>query len=105
RLSVAQRGRDGGAKVGGAFGQRCEAPIARLPISRRKIEQRLRQAVALEPSGDRIGFKSVGKQVFDSSEPRVGRRPKPIEEFPFVEHHREIGGEFWHGDQSTSGFS
>ena len=39
----------------------------------------------------------VGKQELDRLETRFGGRPEAIEELPFGEHHRQVGGKTRHG--------
>ena len=79
-------------------GQACQAPLAIGPVARRHVEQRLGQAVRLQPGGDLGGGKIVGKQELDSLETRLARGFEPVEERQFVEHHRQIGSETRHGD-------
>ncbi len=96
RLGVRQRGMQALLQIIEAFGQRREAFLAGVPIARRQVEQRLRQAIALEPLADGIGRMLIGKQEFDRGKSCVRRRIEAIEERHLGKHHREIGGETGH---------
>ena len=48
-FGVVERARDAVAELLSAAGQDCDSALAGVPVSGRKIEQRLRQAVVGEP--------------------------------------------------------
>ena len=96
RLRIGQRGVQALLQIVEALGQRGKSLFAGIPVAGRQIEQRLGQAVALQPLADLFGRMIVGKQEFDRGEPRFRRRLKTVEERHFGEHHGEIGGKTGH---------
>ena len=96
RFGIGQRGVQALLQIVETIRQRGKSLFAGVPIARRQVEQRLRQAVALEPLADRVRRMLIGKQEFDRGESRFGRRIEAVEERHFGEHHGEIGGETGH---------
>ena len=96
RLRVRQRRLQASLQIVEALRQRGKAFFAGVPIARRQIEQRLRQAVAFQPLADGLRRMIVGKQEFDGREARFRRRVEAVEERHFGEHHGEIGGKAGH---------
>src|SRR5882672_3556147 len=96
RLRVRQRGMQALLQIGKAIGQRGKTLLTRAPIARRQIEQRLGQAIGLQPLADLIGGMVVRKQKLHGSESGLRRGFKTVEERDFGEHHGEIGGETGH---------
>ena len=95
-LRVRQRRLKASLQIVEAIRQRGKAFFAGVPIARRQVEQRLRQAVAFQPFADGICRMVIGKQEFDGRKARVGRRVEAVEERDFGEHHGEIGGKSRH---------
>ena len=96
-LRVRQRRLQAALQFGEARRQRGKALLAGGPVARRQVEQRLRQAVALEPLADRLGRMLIGKEEFDRGEAGFRRGLEAVEERHLVEHHREVGGKTGHG--------
>ena len=96
RLCIGQRGAQALLQIVEALGQRRKALFAGFPVARRQVEQRLRQAVAVQPLADRFRRMIVGKQEFHRGETRLRGRLEAVEERHLVEHHGEIGGKTGH---------
>ncbi len=79
------------AKLRDAIGMTGDAAFALAPVARRQIEQRLGQAVRLQPRGDFRRGKFIGAEIFDAAKSGLGRRLEAIEKGVFGEQHREIG--------------
>src|SRR6185312_12352831 len=79
-----------------APGQGGKPALALGPVTRRQIEERLGQAVALEPRRDLARREIIGKEILDAAEARFRRRTEAVEEGHVLEHHAEIGGELRH---------
>jgi hypothetical protein len=109
-----QAGAAGGERVGarsthpllelGLAAWQCgDAALARVEVSGRHVEQRLRQAVRPQPRGDLGGRPRVGEQELDTREAIGGRGTEAGEELVLAVHHREVGCEAGHRqDSSTS---
>src|SRR5205085_7970547 len=69
---------------------------ALLPVARRPVEERLREAVFVEARPDLAGGMLVGKEELDALEPVLRRRGEAIEEGVLVVQHREVRGEARH---------
>jgi hypothetical protein len=76
RLRVRERSAQALLQIGEPIGQRGKAFLAGLPIARRQVEQRLRQAVFAQPLADGPCRMVIGKQEFDRGEARLRRRLK-----------------------------
>ena len=96
RLRVRQRRAQALLQIGKTLGQRRKTLFARVPITRRQIKERLRQAVAMQPLADLFGRVSIGKQKLDRGKASLRRRLETIEERHLVKHEREIGGKTGH---------
>src|ERR1039457_4674854 len=62
-----------------APGQGGHATLALGPVPRRQVEERLGQAVSLQPRCDLLGGKVVRKQIFDAGETALRRRRETVE--------------------------
>ena len=96
RRDIVERAGDAGLELLEPVGQRRQPALAFLPATGRQVEQSLRQPIALQPLGDRLGRMIVGKKKLDRREARFRRRVEAVEEGVLGEHHREVGGEFGH---------
>src|ERR1700682_3314178 len=96
RLRIGQRRLNTLLQVGKTIRQRRKTLFAGVPIAWRQVEQRLGQAVAAQPLANGLRGMFIGKQEFNGRESRPGRFGKAVEEWHFVEHHAEIGGETGH---------
>src|SRR3954453_11002261 len=98
RLGVGKRGLQARLELGESRRECRKALLAGIPIARRQVEQRLSQAVALEPLADRLGRMLIGKEKLDGSEAGCRSGVEAVEERHLGEHHREIGGKAGHGN-------
>src|SRR4051812_14851981 len=96
RLCVRQRGVEASLEVVEPRRQRGKTLLAGVPVTRRQVEQRLRQAVAFEPLAYLFGRMVIGKQKFDGGKSRFRSSFEAVEERDVVEHHREVGGKARH---------
>src|SRR5271156_4147410 len=103
RLRLRQRRAQTCLQIGKTLGQRRKTLFACVPITRRQIEERLRQAITMQPLADLLGRVCVGKQELDRREASLGRRLETIEERHLVEHQSEIGGKTGHPMSSCYG--
>ena len=97
---VVERGVDAATEFVFAARQRSDAAFARGPVAGRRIEERLRQAVRVEPRLDFAGAEIVGEQKLDRFEAVFRRGGETVEESVLVVHHRQVGGEARHGGNS-----
>ncbi len=74
-----------------------DAALAAGPVAGRKVDQHLLEPVVVERLLERGPVVVVRKQIFDRGESRGRGRGEAIHESDFVEKHREVGGESWHG--------
>ncbi|MCY1378068.1 hypothetical protein D9M69_656730 [compost metagenome] len=79
-------------------GQGSDAPLAGRPIPGRRIEQRLRQAVFLQPRLEIGGRELVGKQELHAGEDIPRRRLEAVQEGMFGVHHGQVGSQTRHCD-------
>ena len=77
-----------------ATGQCGHAAFAARPIARRQVEERLGQAVLLEPLSDFCRHEVIGKEELYAVEARRRCRGKAVEEIHLREHQAEICREF-----------
>src|SRR6185437_4771063 len=77
-------------------GEGTDAALATGPVAGRKVEQRLREIVLLQPLSDRLGRFGIGPEIFDTGEAVAGRSIEAIEKCEFRIEHRKIGGETKH---------
>jgi len=87
------------------LGKHRHAAVAGRPVARRHVEQRDLQPVGLQAIGDLLRRMFVGEEEFDGLEAGVGGRGEAVEKAPFVEHHRQVGGEAGHQAASFPGRS
>ena len=84
-------------------GQAGQAAFTGVEIARRGVEQRLCQAVGLQPGRQLGGRDGVGEQVFDRVEAIGSRSGEAVEEGVLGVHHRQVGGEAGHGSLRGDG--
>jgi hypothetical protein len=77
--------------------QRSDAPFSRGPVTWRRVEYGLFQAVIDELSLDIRRWELIGEQEFHRLETVLRRRAEPVEESVFVVHHGQVGSEARHG--------
>jgi hypothetical protein len=85
-----------GFHIGKPFRQCRHAALAGRPIAGRDVEQGLRQVVPAQAVRDRLGREIIREQILDGRKSSFRCCVEPVQKIPLVEHHREIGGEFWH---------
>ncbi len=82
--------------------QAAKAALARLPVSRRKVEQNLLQVVLLQKLRHLFLGIGIGPHILNPGKARPGRRRKALEEIMLGEKHGKIGAEFWHQESPSS---
>jgi hypothetical protein len=88
---------DAGAEFVLAAGQRCETPLARIPVAGRPVEQRLHEAGLVEPRFDLGRRMRIGEEILHGLEAVARSGGEALQERMLLIHHREVGGEFRHG--------
>ena len=94
---ILERARDAAPEFVFAAGQRGEAALARVPIARRPVEQRLGEAVLGQARADVRSRVSVWEQELDALEAVLRGGVEALEESVLLIHHRQVGGESGHG--------
>jgi hypothetical protein len=77
--------------------QRREAALALVPVARRQVEQREREAVVVQASADLLRRHGVRKHELDAAEPGIAGRRKAVEERQLRKEEAQIGCEARHG--------
>ncbi|KAG1432959.1 hypothetical protein G6F57_022543 [Rhizopus arrhizus] len=73
-------------------GQGRDAAFARAPVSRRRVEQGLRQTVVRQAGLQVCGGEVIGKQELDAGKPVLGSRLEAIQEGMLGVHHGQVSG-------------
>ena len=79
-------------------GQRGDAALAGLPVAGRRVEQRLREAMRVQPRANLGGGMLVGKQELHRLEAIARGRGEAFQEGMFGVHHAEVCSQARHGD-------
>ena len=97
---IIERARNAVAELPLAAGEDGDSPLAGLPVSGRKVEQRLGQTMVGEPPGDVARRVVIRRGVLDALEPGPRRRGEAVQERQLGEQKAQIGGKYRHARSS-----